>query len=52
MADIAAEEAAAHPGTPAEVFCTDEHRRGLKPVLRSAWAPRGERPVALGHYRF
>ena len=34
------------------MFCTDEHRLGLKPVLRSVWAPRGERPVALGHHRF
>ena len=34
------------------MFCTDEHRLGLKPVLRSAWAPRGECPVALGHHRF
>ncbi len=34
------------------MFCTDEHRLGLKPVLRSVWAPRGERPIALGHHRF
>ena len=34
------------------MFCTDENRLGLKPVLRSAWAPREERPVALGHHRF
>ncbi len=34
------------------MFCTDEHRLGLKPVLRSVWAPKGERPTALGHHRF
>ncbi len=34
------------------MFCTDEHRLGLKPVLRSVWAPRGQRPIALGHHRF
>jgi hypothetical protein len=35
-----------------EVFATDEHRIGLKPILRRIWAPRGERPVAMGHHRF
>ena len=29
-----------------------EHRLGLQPVLRSVWAPRGQRPIALGHHRF
>lgn len=35
-----------------ETFATDEHRLGLKPVVRRIWAPRGERPVVLGHHRF
>ena len=35
-----------------ETFATDEHRIGLKPVLRRIWAPRGQRPVAVGHHRF
>jgi hypothetical protein len=35
-----------------EVFATDEHRIGLKPILRRVWAPRGQRPVARGHHRF
>lgn len=30
----------------------DEHRIGLKPITRSVWAPKGERPIALGHHRF
>jgi hypothetical protein len=34
------------------VFATDEHRIGLKPVLRRVWAPVGERPTASGHHRF
>src|SRR4051794_17314494 len=32
-----------------------QHRRapfGLKPVLRRVWAPKGERPIALGHHRY
>ena len=52
LAEAVAEEAAAHPGVAVEVFCTDEHRLGLKPVLRSVWAPKGQRPTALGHHRF
>ena len=35
-----------------ETVAIDEHRIGLKPVLRRVWAPRGERPVARGHHRF
>ena len=35
-----------------EVFATDEHRIGLKPVLRRVWAPRGRRPIATDHHRF
>jgi hypothetical protein len=30
----------------------DEHRIGLKPITRGVWAPKGERPVALGHHRY
>lgn len=30
----------------------DEHRLGLKPVLRRAWSRRGERPCASVHHRF
>jgi transposase len=37
---------------PVEVFATDEHRIGLKPVTRRVWAPVGGRPIALGHHRF
>jgi transposase len=40
------------PGTPLEVWAMDEHRVGLKPVLRRVWAPRGCRPIARGHHRF
>lgn len=34
------------------VWAMDEHRVGLKPVLRRVWAPRGCRPIARGHHRF
>ena len=52
LAEAVVEEAARHPGATVEVFCTDEHRIGLKPVLRRVWAPRGQRPIATGHHRF
>jgi hypothetical protein len=52
LADAVAEEAARHPGKKIEVFATDEHRLGLKPVTRRVWAPIGERPIAHGHHRF
>jgi hypothetical protein len=41
-----------HPDTPVEVWATDEHRIGLKPILRRVWAPKGQRPIALGHHRY
>ena len=43
---------ARHPSTAIETDPTDEHRIGLKPILRRVWAPRGERPTAVGHHRF
>jgi DDE superfamily endonuclease len=30
----------------------DEHRIGLKPIVRRVWAPKGERPIAFGHHRY
>ena len=47
-----AEEAEKHPDKPIEVWATDEHRLGLKPIHRRVWAPIGERPLALGHHRY
>ena len=35
-----------------EVWFFDEHRVGLKPIIRKVWAPIGERPSALGHHRY
>jgi hypothetical protein len=52
LADIVTEEAELNPGAVIEVFATDEHRLGLKPILRRVWAPRGQRPVARVHHRF
>ena len=46
------EEAKRHPDTPVEVWAIDEHRIGLKPIIRRVWAPKGQRPIALGHHRY
>ena len=47
-----AEARAQHPDTPVEVWAIDEHRIGLKPIIRRVWAPKGQRPIALGHHRY
>jgi transposase len=35
-----------------ELWTTDEHRVGLKPLLRKVWAPIGQRPIAVVQHRF
>src|ERR671917_406993 len=52
LAAVVTEEAAKHPDKPVEVWATDEHRIGLKPIIRRVWAPKGQRPIALGHHRY
>lgn len=52
LEDAIAEERQAHPNASIEVWATDEHRIGLKPITRGVWAAKGCRPIALGHHRF
>ena len=40
------------PGRKVEVWALDEHRIGLRPILRRQWAPVGRRPIARGRHRF
>ncbi len=42
----------AHPTAKVELWCEDEHRLGLKPILRKVWSPVGERPIARVHHRY
>lgn len=35
-----------------ETWGTDEHRVGLKPILRKVWAPQGQRPHAHVWHRY
>ncbi len=42
----------AYPEAEMQVWATDEHRVGLKPILRKVWARKGKRPVARVQHRF
>src|SRR5258708_22279908 len=44
--------ATACPHAQVELWATDEHRIGLKPLLRRIWAPIGQRPIATVQHRF
>lgn len=35
-----------------ELWCEDEGRLGLKPVVRRVWAERGTRPTSCGRHKF
>lgn len=44
---LLAAEQRAHPAAEVELWAMDEHRVGLKPILRYVWAPEGERPQVV-----
>ena len=46
------ERRAENPQRPVEVWAFDEQRIGLKPILRRQWAPKGQRPIAVGQHRY
>jgi hypothetical protein len=46
------EVATAFPDAQVELWATDEHRIGLKPILRRVWAPIGQRPRAPVQHRY
>lgn len=41
-----------YPQAQIEVWFFDEHRIGLKPILRKVWSPLGSRPIAVVQHRF
>ena len=41
-----------YPNAVVECWAFDEHRLGLKPIVRKIWAPVGQRPVAEVNYRY
>lgn len=41
-----------YPEASVEVWAFDEHRLGLKPILRKVWSPIGERPIARVNHQY
>lgn len=41
-----------YPEAEIDLWFFDEHRVGLKPILRKVWSPIGERPTALVSHRY
>ena len=53
MRALLREVATAFPDATVELWAVDEHRIGLKPLLRRVWMPGGgPRPHAVGQHRF
>jgi transposase len=42
----------AYPHDRVEVWTTDQHRLGLKPIMRRVWGRRGQRPRAIVQHRY
>ena len=40
------------PNRPVELWAFDEHRLGLKPLIRRVWARRGQRPAAVSTHQY
>ena len=43
---------AAHPEAEVEVWGQDEHRIGLKPIIRRVWCKKGRRPIITVQHRY
>ena len=41
-----------NPNATIEVWSFDEHRLGLKPIIRRIWSPIGKKPIALIEHRY
>ena len=52
LAAVVAQVQKDHPQAVVELWTMDEHRLGLKPVLRRVWVPIGEQPTARVHWRY
>ena len=42
----------AYPTAKVELWCEDEHRLGLKPIVRKVWSPIAQRPPVEVHQRY
>ncbi len=52
LADLVTTLKRDHPDATVELWAEDEHRVGLKPIVRCVWAKRGQRPLVPVHHRF
>ena len=53
LPDLIAQIRAAHPDVPHwDLWTMDEHRIGLKPIVRRIWARSGERPIITVQQRY
>jgi hypothetical protein len=41
-----------YPSAAVEVWAMDEHRLGLKPIIRRVWVEYGEQPIANVNWRY
>jgi hypothetical protein len=41
-----------YPTAKVELWCEDEARLGLKPIVRKVWSPIGRRPLVKVHQRY
>jgi transposase len=41
-----------YPTAKVELWCEDEQRLGLKPIMRKVWSPIGRRPIVGIHQRY
>ena len=52
LPEAIAEVRAAHPDAQLELWSEDEHRIGLKPILRRVWRKKGQRPIIRVQHRY
>lgn len=52
LTDAQLEKLRQHPDAKIELWFFDEHRVGLKPILRKVWAEVGSRPIAVVSHRY
>jgi hypothetical protein len=52
LPDAVQEVKSAYPNAEVEVWAMDEHRIGLKPIIRRLWRRKGQRPIVRVQHRY
>jgi hypothetical protein len=52
LAEAVASVQAQHPAATVELWSEDEHRIGLKPIVRRVWRKKGQRPIISVQHRY